>query len=87
MIASASLCVFMPYIRKRKLEHEHEKEEPEDDVDAGMGFKWAFHIPLYHSCSDKMVPPKDVYGSLEGGNLWQEREKQTTFISDDLSDS
>lgn len=64
-----------------------EKEETKEGGDARMGFKWAFHILLHYSFSDKMVQPKDIYCSLEGGNLWQEREKQTTFISDDLSDS
>ena len=83
------MCVYLCFTsgEEKRNEDDHEKGKPEEEEDAEMGFKWAFHILLDHSCSDKVGQPKDIYGSLEGGNHWQEREKQTTFISDDLSDS
>lgn len=45
-----------------------------------MGFKWVFYIVLDQSCSDKMGQPKDIYGSLEGANSWQERQANSIYL-------
>lgn len=65
----------------RGKENDREQEVPEEDVNPGMGFKWVFHLLLDDFCIDKMVQPRDIYGSLEGGNLWQDREKNKPRLS------
>jgi hypothetical protein len=62
------------------------KTEPEGEWDVGMRFKGEFHNALPVPAVIRCCNPQ-TFMALNGQNLCQEREKQTTFISDNLSDS